>query len=125
MKKFILLFILLSLCGCSQTKNEDTANSSIVSNSQVSSSDVVVQVTPPENPLDFVRVRDYIPNIIVDLKYATKNNFTGEIIYNYDDAWLRYSTVCKLADAQEKLKEYGYQLCIWDAFRSAKSQQTL
>lgn len=80
---------------------------------------------PPEDAQDFVRVQDYIPDIVVDLRYATTNNFTGTVIYAYDDAWLRYTTVCKLLDAQEQLKAQGYRLCIWDAFRSARSQQTL
>lgn len=80
---------------------------------------------PPEDAQDFVRVQDYIPDIMVDLRYATTNNFTGTVIYAYDDAWLRYATVCKLLDAQEQLKAQGYRLCIWDAFRSARSQQTL
>lgn len=80
---------------------------------------------PPEDAQDFVRVQDYIPDIVVDLRYATTNNFTGTVIYAYDDAWLRYATVCKLLDAQEQLKAQGYRLCIWDAFRSARSQQTL
>ncbi len=37
-------------------------------------------------PLDdeYVKIRDYIPDIIVELRYATNNNFTGEIIYNFD-----------------------------------------
>lgn len=80
---------------------------------------------PPEDGQTFVRVRDYIPDIAVDLRYATADNFTGTIIYAYDDAWLRYDTVCKLAEAQEQLRDMGYRLCIWDAFRSAASQQKL
>lgn len=80
---------------------------------------------PPQDAQSFVRVQDYIPDIAVDLRYATTNNFTGTVIYAYEDAWLRYATVSKLADAQEQLKAQGYRLCIWDAFRSAKSQQKL
>lgn len=79
----------------------------------------------PQDTQSFVRVQDYIPDIAVDLRYATENNFTGSVIYDYGDAWLRYSTVCKLADAQQQLKAQGYRLCIWDAFRSARSQQKL
>ena len=81
--------------------------------------------SPPQDAQEFVRVQDYIPDIAVDLRYATTNNFTGTVIYAYDDAWLRYATVSKLSDAQEQLKAQGYRLCIWDAFRSAHSQQTL
>ena len=75
----------------------------------------------PENS-DFVRVRDYIPDIEVEIIYATDRNFTGQVIYGFDDAWLRYGTVKKLAKAQEKLKTKGVRLKIWDAFRPTSAQ---
>ena len=70
----------------------------------------------------FVKVIDYIPDIKVDLRYATSNNFTGKVIYAFHDAWLRYGTVCKLKKVQEILLSHGYSLLIWDAFRPATAQ---
>ena len=32
-------------------------------------------------PGDFVRVRDYLPQVGVDLRYAGTDNFTGQVIY--------------------------------------------
>ena len=71
---------------------------------------------------EFVRVVDYIPDVCVDLRYATENNFTGEIIYTFDEAYLRYGTVKKLRAVQDKLKENGLGLKIWDAFRPVAAQ---
>ena len=73
----------------------------------------------------FVRIRDYIPDIFVDLRYARPDNFTGHVIYNFTEPWLRYSTVQKLAKAQAALKEQGYSLVIWDAFRPHSAQHKL
>lgn len=70
----------------------------------------------------FVKVKDYIPDIIVDLKYATTDNFTGHKLYDFTDAWLRYGTTRKLVKAQEILKRQGYGLKIWDAFRPVAAQ---
>ena len=81
-------------------------------------------VPEPENEV-FVRVRDYIPEITVDLRYATADNFTGQVIYTFSDAYLRYGTVKKLAAAQETLAEQGYGLKIWDAFRPVSAQFAL
>ena len=81
-------------------------------------------VPEPENEA-FVRVRDYIPKITVDLRYATADNFTGQVIYTFSDAYLRYGTVKKLAAAQETLAEQGYGLKIWDAFRPVSAQFAL
>ena len=76
-------------------------------------------------PGEFVRIRDYVPDIFVDLKYATADNFTGHVIYDFTEPWLRYSSVCKLAKAQELLKQQGYSLIVWDAFRPHAAQHRL
>ena len=74
---------------------------------------------------DFVRVKDYIFDVEVALRYATEGNFTGKVIYDFTDAWLRYGTVQKLAKAQEILKAQGYRLKIWDAYRPVYAQFVL
>lgn len=71
---------------------------------------------------DFVPVAEYLPQAEVDLRYATENNFTGQIIYDFTEAYLRYGTVQKLAEAQAALEEDGYSLLIWDAFRPVEAQ---
>lgn len=71
---------------------------------------------------DIVRIRDYIPDIQVDLKYATDDNFTGQVIYDFSDAWLRYGTVLKLEAAQKAAREHGMTLLCWDAFRPVSAQ---
>lgn len=78
-------------------------------------------------PLDdeYVKVSDYIPDVVVDLRYATTNNFTGTAIYDFQDAYLRYGTVKKLAVAQERLKALGFRIKIWDAYRPFSAQERL
>ena len=77
------------------------------------------------NLADFVLVRDYIDNIKVDLPYAGSNNFTGTLIYDFDDAYLRYGTILKLQNVQRKLNDQGFGLLIWDAFRPVSAQYKL
>ena len=78
----------------------------------------------PEIPADgaLVLVTDYIPDLLVDLRYATENNFTGQRIYDFSDAYLRYGTVKKLSAVQEALAAEGLGLKLWDAFRPAEAQ---
>lgn len=70
----------------------------------------------------FVAVSQLIPDVVEDLRYATADNFTGEVIYSFHTAWLRRGTAEKLALAQEKLKALGYRLKVWDAFRPLEAQ---
>lgn len=77
---------------------------------------------PPPSPADFVPAAEYIPGILVDLKYAAEDNFTGQAVYDFTEAYLRYGTVEKLSRAQEMLAAQGYSLLIWDAFRPPEAQ---
>lgn len=81
----------------------------------------------PTEPSDdaFVRVTDYIPDIAVELRYAAEDNFTGKVIYDFTEAWLRYGTVKKLMKAEKELEEHGCRLKIWDAFRPVSAQFVL
>ena len=99
------------------SSSETSPSSGTVTPSEVSSDTAAV---PDDAAL--VRVREYIPDIEVALAYATENNFTGKVIYEFDDAWLRYGTVRKLAEAQQELKKQGARLKIWDAFRPVSAQ---
>lgn len=76
----------------------------------------------PKSDDAFVRAADYIPNVFIDLKYASEDNFTGTVIYEFDSAYLRYGTAKKLAGVAEEIDEDGYALKIWDAYRPAAAQ---
>ena len=81
---------------------------------------VIVQPEPRDE--DFVKVVMYIPDVIVDLRYSTENNFIKQKIYDFTDVWLRYGTVKKLMLVQEELKQHGCVLKIWDGFRPTSAQ---
>lgn len=72
-----------------------------------------------------VLVRDYIPDVQTDLRYATENNFTGKVIYHFSEAYLRYGTVKKLSIVQDELAKQGLGLKLWDAFRPTQAQFAL
>lgn len=74
---------------------------------------------------DFVKVADYIPGVYQELMYATQENFTGQVIYDFQDAYLRYGTVKKLAGVCRDLAEMGLYIKIWDGFRPVSAQFAL
>lgn len=81
--------------------------------------------SPVPDSADFVRVRDFLPSILVDLKYATSDNITGQPIYDFSEVYLRYGTVLKLQCVQEALQAQGLGLKIWDGFRPVSAQFAL
>ncbi len=73
----------------------------------------------------YMNVHDADPDIIVDLKYATSDNFTHQVVYDFDQAISRIDTVKKLAQASKALKDKGYRIKIWDAYRPTYAQKRL
>jgi len=71
---------------------------------------------------DFAAVKDYIPDLLVEMKYAYPENFTGHAIYEFQDAYLRYGTIQKLMLVQQELKTMGLGLKLWDGFRPVSAQ---
>ena len=66
------------------------------------------------------------PTIIIDLRYATSRNLFGHPIYPPGArAVIRQSVADRLKVAQAYLRERGYSLKIWDAFRPFNAQGAL
>ena len=57
------------------------------------------------------------PGIKLDIRYATRNNFTGRVLYSTARALLLPEPALALARAHGKLKPTGYGLLIYDAYR--------
>ncbi len=73
----------------------------------------------------FMNVKDIDDSIIIDLKYATSDNFTGQVIYDFDKAVSRIGTVKKLGIAAKLFRDQGYLIKIWDAYRPTVAQQKM
>jgi zinc D-Ala-D-Ala dipeptidase len=72
---------------------------------------------------DMVDIRTLLPDVAVEMRYATSKNLTGKPIYPPDmPCLLKRGTAMKLAKAQEALKKKGVSLRIWDAWRPAEVQ---
>lgn len=132
----VIVIIAAGMTACGQKKNVTTddvsekemANIQETAAQEVTAQEIITQeITTEKEPEDdeYVLVNKYIPDIYVEVMYATDNNFTGVRIYDFTDAYLRYGTVKKLANVQKELKEQGYSLKIWDAYRPFEAQQKL
>lgn len=72
-----------------------------------------------------VRLLDIDPDFIVDLRYATTDNFTGKVIYESGECYIHPGTADLLIKAKNKFREMGYRVKVWDAYRPLKAQQAL
>ncbi|RZL15285.1 MAG: D-alanyl-D-alanine dipeptidase, partial [Pedobacter sp.] len=68
-----------------------------------------------ENTL--VEIKKEIPNIVLDIRYATSNNFMKQVMYQQARAFARKPVVEQLKNVQKVLNKEGYGLKIFDAYR--------
>jgi len=65
-----------------------------------------------------VDVRTAVPDAVIDLRYATTNNFTGTQLYPYDARCLVHQSMAPgLAAAATALRPQGHVLVFWDCYR--------
>lgn len=77
-----------------------------------------LNVNPDKSLVD---LQKFIPGVVLDIRYATTNNFTGEKIYDLAKAYARKPVAEALKKAQAEFKAQGLGIKIFDAYRPYKA----
>ena len=73
----------------------------------------------PEKEL--LDLEKFIPGVVLDIRYATTDNFTNERIYDLARAYARKPVAEALKKVQAELKQAGLGIKIFDAYRPYKA----
>ena len=73
----------------------------------------------------FVNVKDYVNNLVFDMKYATADNFLKTKVYDCDECYLRLTTVKALMDANECFNKKGFKIKLFDCYRPLDVQKKM
>lgn len=114
MKKHLLFALLLNVClsACAQNNAQNKFGLKIVSDYKNYKAGV------EKNPnLELVDIKKAIPSVVLDIRYATKDNFMKQVMYKQARAFARKPVVEKLKLIQAILKKKGYGLKIYDGYR--------
>ncbi len=112
---FVGLILALSITGCNLGISENTGNPYQL--------DLVTDIgayrkqVAADPKLKLLDIKQEIPDIVLDIRYATTHNFTGEIIYEKAMAYARRPVVAALKLVQDSLAMHGLGLKIYDAYR--------
>lgn len=83
----------------------------------ISHIDTLKKIIAADSNKAFVKIKDYIPGIALDIKYATTQNVFYEKLYDKPYAITRLPVAKALKQVQEELKQQGIGLKIYDAYR--------
>ncbi len=110
MKKIIFIFLFINSLAFSQSTNK--YNLSVISDPKI------LKETVHKDPKKaLVPIKDYVPNITLDIKYATTQNVFYTQLYKKPAALVRLPVAKALAAVQKDLITQGYGLKIYDAYR--------
>ncbi|MDR3695710.1 M15 family metallopeptidase [Mucilaginibacter sp.] len=112
MKRFVILAALIAVSAAAVAQKYKYIDSSKVMGPWLYSNDIKAH---PETRL--VEIKKYIPEIALDIRYATTNNFTHQQMYKEARAFARLPVVLALKQVEADLKKQGLGLKIYDAYR--------
>lgn len=112
----ILALASVLLTGCTTLATPETP-----ATPQPTQTPTATQAHAPEG---FSYLRDVDPEIKIELRYATTENFTGSVVEGYsetDAAMLRDEAAAALGEVQAGLADEGLGLLVWDSFRPTRA----
>jgi D-alanyl-D-alanine dipeptidase len=111
MKFFPLLIGACTMIGCQRIENSDAPPPQVL--------------TGKEAARDFIDLSTLQPAPILDIRYATPNNFTGQILYPEAKAYLHRDPAQALQAVIEELAQENLQLKVFDAYRPLSVQKKM
>ena len=81
------------------------------------------QVSPTDDSSDFVMLAEAVPDAILEIRYYSTYNFVGQRIDGYEEptALLTRQAADSLKVVSDEVKQMGYRLKIYDAYRPQKA----
>ena len=93
---------------------------------------VNAQITQGENSSQskmlkekFVNIKSLSNDFILDIKYATADNFLKQAVYDCGECYLREATAKALLAAQKEFVKRGYSLKLFDCYRPLSVQKKM
>jgi zinc D-Ala-D-Ala dipeptidase len=73
----------------------------------------------------FVNLNEYSSEFVLDMKYATQDNFLKTKVYECESCYLRLKTIKALLKANESFIKKGYRIKIFDCYRPLDVQRKM
>lgn len=106
-------------------KKEKKTSVALAALKVVSNEQEYLRMLKKKPELRLVDLKKEIPSLVLDIRYATTNNFMKLAVYRQARAFARKPVAMQLKKVQQELKKKGYGLKIYDAYRPYSATKTL
>lgn len=114
-----IFFLVILLTSC---KSSETAVSGIKNNYINGTSLALYQGI---NDSSFVNLKDFSKDFVLDMKYATEDNFLKKKVYDCAECYLRLKTIKMLIAANAEFQSKGYRIKLFDCYRPLDIQKKM
>lgn len=116
-KKYFIILLLFVFTACNKSVNECEPHSNPFGLKIIYCSNDYNKLVKENSEMELIDLEKLIPNIVLDIRYATKNNFTKEVIYTEAKAFARKPVAEALRKVQDSLAHHNLKIKIYDAYR--------
>lgn len=81
--------------------------------------------TETVNDSTFVNLKEYSEDFVLDMKYATTDNFLKAKVYECEACYLRLKTIQALVEANNDFIRKGFRIKIFDCYRPLEVQKKM
>jgi D-alanyl-D-alanine dipeptidase len=122
---FVSFFLYISF-SCNKIQ-EEKAFLIVESNQEKSEAETALLDTSQVNFADdeLIDISLFSDEFILEMRYATSNNFLDTILYPCAKCLLRYEVLKDLLIVQSEFKKLGYKIKIWDCYRPLSVQKLM
>jgi zinc D-Ala-D-Ala dipeptidase len=120
--KIIYLLLIFSLFSCKNNPTETVKKQVQLQEKPIME---VVEEKAIPNDSTFVNILAYSKDFVLDMKYATSDNFLKEKVYDCPDCYLRYKTLKALILANKDFMKLGYKIKMFDCYRPLDIQKKM
>lgn len=127
LRSFILIGILISVIGCRQSQKENRIRPENISTQEDVKTDPLIKVKHDidYNDAEWSELLE-ADSMILDIRYATENNFTKTQIYDCPRCFLRPEVAKRIRRINFHLhRKYNWRLKLFDCYRPRPYQQKL
>ncbi len=119
-KRILISSIILSVISC-KIASSNTVNSNTIASNKIVEKKQTISVSDTI----FENLTDYSKDFILDMKYATNDNFLKSKVYDCASCYLRTKTIKSLIKANEDFMKKGYRIKLFDCYRPLDVQKKM
>jgi zinc D-Ala-D-Ala dipeptidase len=110
---FFATVILIAIISCRTQQIESSSNHELD----------IIKTTISDT--SFVNIKDYSKDFVLDMKYATNDNFLKSTVYDCPTCLLRLKTIKSLIAANKAFLKKGYRIKLFDCYRPLSVQKKM